>query len=62
MAKAKACKKCGMIYQGKDSCPNCGSKDFSENFKGKIAVLDSEKSNIAKKLNIEKQGEFAIKT
>jgi len=61
MAKAKACKICKQIYEG-TKCPKCDSKEHTENFKGRVHVLNSEKSEIAKKLNIKDKGEFAIKT
>ena len=61
MAKEKACKLCNMIFEG-EKCPHCGSKEFTESFKGKIAILDPEKSEIAKKINIKEKGMFAIKT
>lgn len=60
MAKEKACKICKRIYN-EDKCPDCGAKEVNENFKGKIFVTNSEKSEIAEKLNITKNGEFAIK-
>jgi DNA-directed RNA polymerase subunit E" len=61
MPKQKACKICNTIYEG-DKCPKCESKESTESFKGRIVVLDSEKSEIAKKLDIKKKGNFAIKT
>ncbi len=64
MAKTKerACKLCKTIYEGDDKCPNCGSKEFTEGFKGKIIVTNSEKSEVAQKLNLKQKGTFAIKT
>lgn len=62
MAKAKACKICNRIYETGDKCPRCDSKESTESFKGRVIVLDSEKSEIAKKLNIKDKGNFAIKT
>ena len=61
MAKEKACKLCNAIYEG-DKCPKCGAKEASESFKGRIVVLNPEKSEIAKKLNIKDKGNYAIKT
>ncbi len=61
MAKQKACKMCNTIYEG-DKCPKCESKEYSESFKGRIVVLDSEKSEIAKKINLKDKGNYAIKT
>ncbi len=61
MAKQKACKICKAIYEG-ERCPKCNSKESTDSFKGKIIVLNPEKSEIAKKLNIKEEGSFAIKT
>ena len=61
MAKPKACKICNKIYEG-DKCPRCESREFTENFKGRIFITNPEKSEIAQKLNIKSKGNFAIKT
>ena len=61
MPKVKACKICNAIYE-EDKCPNCDAKEFTENSKGRIVVLNPEKSEIAKKLNLKTKGNFAIKT
>ncbi|MBT96726.1 MAG: transcription elongation factor subunit Spt4 [Candidatus Pacearchaeota archaeon] len=61
MVKQKACKICNRIYEG-DTCPKCNSKESTNNIKGRIVVLDSEKSEIAKNINIKDKGNFAIKT
>lgn len=60
MAKEKACKTCKLIYGG-ESCPNCGKKDTSDSFKGKVEIINSEKSEIAKQLKIDKNGIYAIR-
>jgi DNA-directed RNA polymerase subunit E" len=62
MAKQKACKICNKIYEKESKCPGCGAKESTEGFKGRIVVVDPEKSEIAKKLNIKEKGNFAIKT
>lgn len=59
--KQKACKICKRIYE-EEKCPNCGAKESTDSFKGRIIVFDSEKSEIAQKLNIKSKGNFAIKT
>jgi DNA-directed RNA polymerase subunit E" len=61
MSKQKACRECKTIYEGSDACPACGSKEFSETIKGRIVVLNPEKSEIAQKINLKKAGNFAIK-
>jgi DNA-directed RNA polymerase subunit E" len=64
MAKReKACKICKRIYEiSKEECPDCGAKESTDSFKGRIVVFNPEESEIAKKLNITKKGNFAIKT
>ncbi len=63
MAKAKACKLCSTILEeGGDKCPNCGSKELTEGFKGRAVIINPEKSEVAKKLNLKESGNFAIKT
>ena len=61
MAKEKACKHCKLIYEG-DACPNCGRKESSNSFKGKVEIINQEKSEIAQKLKINKNGFYAIRT
>ena len=60
MAKEKACKICKLIYEG-ESCPSCGKKEFSDTFKGKVEIIDPEKSELAKHLKVNKKGLYAIK-
>lgn len=61
MPKAKACKLCNKIFEG-EKCPSCESREFTEAFKGRIVIMNPEKSEIAKKLNLQKKGNFALKT
>ncbi len=60
MAKEKACKNCRLIYEGSE-CPHCQNKNISDSFKGKIEIIDSEKSEIGKELKVNKNGLYAIK-
>jgi DNA-directed RNA polymerase subunit E" len=57
----KACKKCGMIYEG-DKCPNCGSQEHVEEIKGRVVILDPENSEIAKNIKITKKGSYLIRS
>ena len=59
MAK-RACKNCKAITE-KNKCPICGSEQFSESYKGKLVVLNAEKSLIAQKTGKKVKGEYAIK-
>lgn len=61
MVKLKACRLCRTIVEEGDKCPNCGSKELTEGFKGRIEVLNPEKSEMAQKLNLKEKGNFAIK-
>ena len=60
MVKQKACRVCKRIYEG-DRCPNCGSKESSDGFKGRIEMLNPEKSEIASNIGIKEKGNFAVK-
>jgi len=61
MAKQKACKKCRFIFSG-EKCPKCGSNVSTESWKGKIEVVDPEKSEVAKNVKIAEKGVYAIKS
>ncbi len=61
MTKQKACRICNTIYDEGDKCPSCGSKESTDSFKGRVVIMNPEKSEIAKKLNIKEKGNFAIK-
>jgi len=61
MTKGKICKKCKIFVEG-DKCPLCQGNQFTENWKGKIIVLNPEQSEIARKLDIKQKGSYAIKS
>lgn len=56
----KACKNCKRILSG-TKCPICKTSKVIETWKGKVIIIDAEKSEIAKKLSIKDSGEFAIR-
>ena len=56
----RACRVCKTITS-ESVCPNCKSTDLSDDFTGVLIVIDAEKSQLAKKLNIEKEGQYALK-
>ncbi|MEA2036753.1 MAG: transcription elongation factor subunit Spt4 [Nanoarchaeota archaeon] len=58
--KKKACKKCKLFVDGNE-CPVCKENRFSTNWQGRLAIIDANKSLIAKKLGITVKGEYAIK-
>lgn len=58
--KKKACKKCKIFVEG-DECPVCKGNQFVTNWKGRINIIDANKSEIAKKIEVKIKGEYAIK-
>lgn len=61
MAKEKACLMCKVIFEG-EKCPICEETSFTDSYKGRVYIFNSEKSEIAKNMKINKNGLFAIKT
>lgn len=60
MKGIKACKKCKSLVEG-NVCQNCQSVQLADNWKGRAVILNTEQSEIAKKLNVHKKGEYALK-
>jgi DNA-directed RNA polymerase subunit E" len=58
--KKKTCLNCKKIFEG-SVCPACGDTRSHEGYKGKVDIVNPEKSQIAQKLKIKKEGEYAIK-
>ena len=56
----KVCKKCRIFVEGQE-CPICRNSSFTETWKGRMIILDTEKSEISKKVGIGVKGEYAIK-
>ena len=57
--KKKVCKKCKMFVKD-NICPICNGTDFSENWNGRLFILNAEKSEIAEKIGIKHNGEYAV--
>jgi len=60
MRGQKVCKKCQILVDD-EKCPICQGTSLTDNWKGKVIVLNPEKSEIAQKLKIKQKGRFAIK-
>ena len=60
LARELACKECKNLSSGK-VCPICDSTDLTTDWSGLIVILDSEKSKVAKTLNISKPGRYALR-
>ncbi len=56
----KACRKCKIFFEGSD-CPICKSSQPANSWQGRLNILDKEKSTIAQKIGIQREGEYAIK-
>lgn len=56
----KACIKCKRLTS-KSKCPYHLDAKLSDTWKGEIVILDPEKSELAKKLNIERSGKYALR-
>lgn len=57
----RACKNCRyIIYTNDKVCPKCGG-ELSEKFSGMVIVLDPERSEIAKVVEVTAVGSYAIK-
>ena len=55
----KACKVCSYLSDER-KCPLCGGDDLSVRWKGEVVIVDPERSQTAKKLNITKPGKYAL--
>ncbi|HIH75942.1 MAG TPA: DNA-directed RNA polymerase subunit E [Methanomassiliicoccales archaeon] len=55
----RACKVCSAITE-EEKCPLCGG-DTSKDWQGYVVIIDHTKSEIAKRMNIDKNGKFALK-
>jgi len=58
--KKKVCSKCRAFVEG-DKCQICGGTDFIQTWKGRVFIINVEKSEVAKKGGFNKEGEYAIK-
>jgi DNA-directed RNA polymerase subunit E" len=68
---ARACRKCRMIVDDNSNadakkesvkvCPNCGSGVFTTFYKGTALIIDPEKSEVAKTMDVRIPGKFALR-
>jgi DNA-directed RNA polymerase subunit E" len=56
----KVCRKCKIFVKGSE-CPLCKGSDLTESWQGRINIIDANKSDIAKKINLTIPGEYVIK-
>ncbi|VVC04159.1 Transcription elongation factor Spt4 [Candidatus Bilamarchaeum dharawalense] len=56
-----ACKQCRYIVQTKDKvCPKCQG-ELSEKYSGMVVILDAERSEVAKIVEVNVVGSYAVK-
>ena len=55
----KACRNCKGLTYGRE-CPICKSTNLTTNWKGYIRIISPEKSEVAKILEINIKGRFAL--
>ncbi|GAB4311882.1 MAG: DNA-directed RNA polymerase subunit E'' [Promethearchaeota archaeon] len=58
--KERACKTCHLITS-KNICPSCLTHSLSEDYSGIVYILDPQRSRIARELNIDKRGKYALR-
>ena len=56
----KVCRKDRLLFEG-SACPICKGDQFGDGWKGRIIVIDANKSEVAKKVGYTVKGEYAIK-
>jgi DNA-directed RNA polymerase subunit E" len=56
----KVCRQCHRVVDG-EACVVCGSNNLSEDWAGYLVIIDPEHSDIAKKMNIDLAGRYALK-
>ena len=62
MSAKRVCKNCKLfVEKNVTTCPSCKGHQFGDTFKGRIYILNVEKSEIGKKMDVKLTGEYAIK-
>ena len=56
----KACKNCRFISNG-PVCPNCKSTNLSDDWSGLVVILDTQNSEVAKRMGITAPGRYALR-
>ncbi|MBR9681079.1 MAG: DNA-directed RNA polymerase subunit E'' [Candidatus Altiarchaeota archaeon] len=60
VSKSKVCRKCRVFVSGK-KCSTCGETDFSTTYAGIAVIMDPNKSEVAKKMDVSIPGKYALK-
>ena len=59
--KKMVCRSCKIFVDEGQSCPICKKNSLSNSWQGRINFIQVDKSVIAQKMGVEKEGEYAIK-
>ena len=57
---SRACRNCKIIIE-ENICPICRGTDLSDDYSGLLVVLEPEGSQMAQKMEIKKEGRYALK-
>ncbi len=55
-----ACQKCGKIYAELQKCPTCNVA-LTRDWSGRVAIIEPEKSKMAKEMDVPAKGMYALK-
>lgn len=58
--EGKVCKNCRIIITHGEKCPLCGGGDLTNKWSSYVILLNVDKSDIAKKLNLKVNSTFAL--
>ena len=56
----RVCRQCKIFFET-ETCPLCKGTDFATSWNGRVNILSTEKSIVAKHMGIGKDGDYAIK-
>ncbi|SFM62454.1 MULTISPECIES: transcription elongation factor subunit Spt4 [Methanolobus] len=56
----QVCRECHRIINGQ-TCPICGSSNLSADWSGMVIIIDPERSEIAKKMDVKVADKYALK-
>ena len=59
--KEKACRTCRTVIEEGKTCPKCGGNTFTTFWRGYVIIINPQKSEIAKKMGVDKPGKFALR-
>lgn len=56
----QVCRECHRVLSGQ-TCPICGSSNLSSDWSGMVIIIDPERSEIAKKIDVKVPDKYALK-